>query len=74
MMQHDPELETVFRPVADYYQSRLAMRGDVYGWGQLSSQPTPTALLLVDPEATDVPSRIQGVDIVIQRVDTPEAL
>jgi len=50
------------------------MRGDVYGWGKLSGQPTPTALLLVDPNATDVPSRIDGIKIVIQRVETPESL
>lgn len=73
-MRHDPELETVFRPVADYYRSRLAARGDVYGWGQLSGLPAPAALLLVDPEAEDVPDRIEGIDIVIERVETPEAL
>src|ERR1700722_8530972 len=33
VMRHDPELDTVFRPVADYYRSRLATRGEVYGWG-----------------------------------------
>jgi hypothetical protein len=73
-MRHDPDIERVFRPVAAYYRSRLAARGDVYGWGQLSVEPKPTALLLVDTAATDVPGHIGGIDIVIERVDTPEAL
>lgn len=73
-MRHDPETDSIFRPVAAYCQSRLAGRGDIYGWGQLSVEPTPRALLLVDPSATDVPSRIDGIDIVIERVDAPEAL
>jgi hypothetical protein len=73
-MRHDPELEMVFRPVADYYQLRLAAKGDVYGWGQLSGLPSPAALLLVDPAAEEVPDHIGGIDIVIKRVETPEAL
>jgi len=73
-MRHDPELESIFRPVAEYYQSRLATRGDVYGWGQLRSNPIFAALLLVDPEATDVPNRIGEIEIVIKRVETPKAL
>jgi hypothetical protein len=73
-MRHDPEHDSVFRPVAAYYKSRLELRGDVYGWGQLSSKPKPRALLLVDRKATDVPDRIEGIDIVIERVETPEPL
>jgi hypothetical protein len=73
-MRNDSELEKLFRPVADYYQSRLAAKGDVYGWGRLSGLPSPTALLLVDPTADEVPDQIGGIDIVVKRIEAPEAL
>lgn len=73
-MRHHPELEPLFEPVARYYRDRLATSRDVYGWGLLSGPPAPAALLLADPRATDVPKRIGNVDIVVKRVECPEAL
>lgn len=66
--------EPIFEAVARYYRTRLAATGDVYGWGRISGPPAPVALLLADTRATDVPDRIDGIDIVVKRVDCPEPL
>jgi hypothetical protein len=73
-VRHDPRLLKIFRPVADYYRMRLAKKGDVYGWGYLSGPTNPTALLLADPTAEDIPNKIGNVAIVVERIEAPEAL
>ena len=63
-----------FAPVERYFSERARIRGDLYGWGPVQAEPHPVARLLADPSAFDLPTEIEGIEIVVMRVGRPEAL
>lgn len=73
MKQTTDSLER-FAPVERYFSERARLRGDLYGWGPVQTQPHPVARLLADPTAFDLPAEIDGIQIVVMRVGKPETL
>ena len=60
-----------FAAVEEYFSERARLRGDLYGWGPVQSEPYLVARLLADPSALDLPVEIGGIKIVVMRVGEP---
>ncbi len=64
----------LFEPIERYFIERSQAHEDIYGWGVLQGAPHPVARFLLDHEAVEVPSEIEGISIEVLRVSRPEPL